>query len=108
MLKDRTGKQITIKEFFQRWKAGIEQIDPVYTLKIQLYSNIIIVIGIVLGLIISLFNIKKFWWIIAILLGSLILQIQAILGILIRLKIYREFNQFDIMEVNENEQQITV
>jgi hypothetical protein len=66
-LKDKAGNKLTFKEFMHRWKIGIEGITPKQQLKTQLNSTLIMLIGIVAGFIVSLFNLKSFWW------GTLIL-----------------------------------
>ena len=68
--KDKEGNKLNFKEFINRWKKGIEKITPEQQIKSQLNSTMIILIGIVAGFIVSLFNFKNFWWGSIILLGA--------------------------------------
>jgi hypothetical protein len=71
----KTGKELSIKEFFGLWKKGIEGITPIQIAKSQVLGNIIVLVGIVSGIIINcLTRIKGQWvWIVIILAGSLII-----------------------------------
>jgi len=69
MPKTKTGEEISWKEFFQRWKKGIEGITPLQQLKSQINSMVVMLIGIACGFVISLFNLKTMWWL-SIILGS--------------------------------------
>jgi len=83
LMRDREGKKVKTKEFFKRWKAGIEGITPLQQAKTSLMGNWIVLSGIVAGMIINaLVRMKdQWWWIEIILAGSLILVvIQMISG----------------------------
>lgn len=72
MPRDKAGNSLTWKEFFARWKKGIEGITPVQQAKVSYQSTYIIIIGILAGLLASLFNIRAMWWLAIILTGALI------------------------------------
>jgi len=67
LFKDKQGNKLTAQEFISRWKSGIEGVTPQQKIKVQMQSVVIMLIGILLGFVVSLFNIKNFWW------GSIIL-----------------------------------
>ncbi len=64
-------------EFLERWKKGIQSITPYQQTKITLFSNLLIIIGICIGLY-ATFN--AIWWLFIILLGSFGISIIQILG----------------------------
>ena len=70
--KDKSGKWITFKEFIKRFKEGIETINPLQRLKTQIFGTRIILIGLFLGLFVSIYGFKKLWWVMIILIGALI------------------------------------
>lgn len=69
--KDRAGNKLTFREFMQRWKKGIDGINPYQQTNSQIWGTIIIVIGILCGLVICIVGIKRLWWLGIILLGAL-------------------------------------
>lgn len=78
---DKQGKKLTRKEFFQRWKEGIEGVNPYQQTKAQMNSTIIILIGIVCGIVVTSFIAKQMWWLIIILVGALFNTLIQLLGI---------------------------
>ena len=70
MPRTKTGEQISWKEFFARWKNGIQTLSQLQQIKGQVNSTWIIIIGIVAGFIITLFDITKLWWLTLILGGA--------------------------------------
>lgn len=83
LMKDREGKPVKTKEFFKRWKEGIEGITPLQQAKTSLMGNWIVLSGIVAGMVINVLVRMKdqWWWIEIILAGSLVLVvIQMISG----------------------------
>ena len=76
--KDAEGKNITGKEFMQRWKAGIQKVTLKQQLEQSFIGYILIFIGILFGI---FFTIKaKTYWLTTILVGSLIVYIMQVLG----------------------------
>ena len=68
---DKQGNELTFKEFMERWRKGIEGLTPLQTTKTQLHSTKIVLLGITLGMIFSLLDFKRLFWLFVILLGSL-------------------------------------
>ena len=89
MPKDKLGNQLTWKEFFQRWKQGMEEIEPLSQTKVSLIGNVIVVIGVISGLITM--SMAGIWWVVIILIGSLFLTGISLLGTL-QNRLYRREN----------------
>lgn len=87
------------KEFFKRWKQGIQAVTPYQQSKINLIGNILIVIGVVFGLVTTF--LLKVWWLFIILLGSLFLTSMGFLGNLQKYYVLKKINQQ--MKGEENE-----
>ena len=68
--KTPEGEWLTFKEFMERWRKGIEGLTPLQTTKTQLHSTKLVVLGIILGMIFSLLDFKRLFWLFIILLGS--------------------------------------
>ena len=91
MPKIKTGEVITRKEFFKRWKQGIEGISLLQQTQGQIQALYIIIIGIIGGIIASIIVIKTLWWLLIILIGSLyniIIQLISLLQKRKQLKTY--------------------
>jgi len=93
MPKDKIGNQLTWKEFFQRWKLGIEGITPIQRLKTQARGTEIQIIGVLIGLVISLMNLKLLWWVGIILFGALITILVQYLGLCQQIKLLKELEE---------------
>lgn len=78
--KDKSGKKIGTKEFFSRWKSGIQSVTQLQMLKSSLMGYIIIFIGFIWGIIFSFTN--KQYWLVTILCGGLIIQLVGFIGVL--------------------------
>ncbi|MGA2130626.1 MAG: hypothetical protein ABSG05_03395 [Candidatus Pacearchaeota archaeon] len=79
------------KEFFTKWKQGIEAITPYQQVRGQLFSIIPIFIGIIIGIIVTIKS--HTWWLVLILGGSLILTFFQFIGMLqrfLRLRVQRD------------------
>jgi len=74
----RTGEKVTWKQFFQRWKQGIQEVTPLQQCFINQLGYITVFIGIIWGLIISI--ITKQYWLSIILSGSLIISSTSFLS----------------------------
>jgi len=77
----KKGEKITYDEFFKRWRRGIEEITPYQKIKTQLLANYISLIGIISGLIIVIFNLKRIWWVGMILMGALMVIVIQLIGL---------------------------
>jgi len=71
-MKDKQGNEITFKEFMGRWKNGIEGITPIQKLKTQIFGTRLTLIGLVLGLIVSIYAWRNLWWVGIVLIGATI------------------------------------
>ncbi len=102
-MKDRAGKKVTTKEFFSRWKDGINQVTPLQQSKINFIGSVFMFIGVIIGIITTF--ILKTWWLFIILLGSFLLTAMAFLSNLQKYFAFKKINdQLKQMEENDNEQ----
>lgn len=69
--RDKAGNKLTRKEFFRRWGEGIEGITALQKVKMQMWSTLIMLIGIICGIVITCFAFKTTWWLTIILVGAL-------------------------------------
>lgn len=99
-MKDKWGNEVSTKEFFVRWKQGIENVTPLQQTKISLFGIFLIVVGIIIGIITTVFT--KTWWLTIILTGSLFLTSMNLIGQLQKLFSLNKLYKF---EGEENEQQ---
>lgn len=88
---------MTPKEFFSRWKEGIDKITPLQMTFQQLIGQTIILVGICIGLYATFVN--KQWWIFVILVGSLIVSVTGMFGMLQKYSILKMYS----MPVQEEE-----
>jgi hypothetical protein len=85
--KDKSGKQLTGKEFLERWKQGMQKITELQQLKITYKNNWIIIIGLIAGIVASSFAFKTLWWLIIVLVGALFNSLVAQLGTWQKIKV---------------------
>ncbi|GBE19386.1 hypothetical protein BMS3Abin17_00109 [archaeon BMS3Abin17] len=76
--RDRKGKKVKTKEFFKRWKDGVNGITPLQQVKTTLWSFPLIIGGLITGIVISIIN--KSWWLVLILSGSLPITLMQIVS----------------------------
>jgi hypothetical protein len=67
--KARDGEQLTFRQFLGRWGKGIEGITPLQQTKTSLLGFPLIYGGTITGIIIMI--LRKEWWLLLILVGSL-------------------------------------
>lgn len=79
--KDKQGKELTSKEFFARWKEGIEGITPEQKIRSQIWGYYVTIIGLFCGIVVSIIGLEKLWWLMIILIGGLIINIVQLLGL---------------------------
>jgi len=89
-MKDKQGNKVNGKEFMQRWKQGIQEITPLQSTSISLWSSIWVLIGIILGIIICWM--QELYWVVLILWGSLFLSVMSFIGI------WQKYNVLKTME----------
>jgi len=105
--KDKTGKWITPKEFFSRWKSGLEGVTQLQQTKMQLNGSLISLVGILCGIVMCIIGIKTLWWLLIILVGALFNSSMGCLGQwqkYIMLKKYKdlELQAIDCKEVSDD------
>lgn len=83
-------KKLGTKEFFKRWGKGIEGITPLQQTRTSLIGSLIVIIGIIWGIIVTL--ITRTWWMVVILVGSLIMVGMSLIGT------YQKYRRFKIQE----------
>ncbi len=88
--RDKKGKWIDAKEFFSRLKGGIEETTALQKTKLQMGGTRLMLLGITLGLIMSLIAYKQMWWVAIILLGALINTGVQYLGLIQQRMAYEE------------------
>ena len=97
--KDKQGNKLSKKEFFERFKEGIEGVTPLQQTKMQLNSFYIIIIGIGCGIVICFFSLKTLWWLLIILIGAMFNSVVQLLGTyqkyLLLKKVYDNFEVED-------------
>lgn len=83
--KDKEGNWINGKEFFVRWKQGMQkavlEMSPLQQTQGQLLSSSLIIFGLLCGIIVSSWKIKVLWWLTITLSGSFMLVIFQTMGI---------------------------
>ena len=87
-MKDKHGNQLTVKEFFSRWKDGIAKITPLQSAKINMQGTLLMVIGILIGIISTIMS--HTWWLVIILVGSLIVTLMSLVKLYQSYRIYKE------------------
>lgn len=90
-MKDKSGKEITSKEFMSRWKGGIQAVTPNQINNINIIGNIMVLVGILIGIYVT--YLTKTWWIVVILIGSLVLASMGFLGCIQKYYIFKELNK---------------
>lgn len=76
--KARDGRELTFKQFLKSWKEGMEGITPLQQTKTTLWSFPLVLGGIITGIIIMI--LRKEWWLVAILSGSLPITLIQVLS----------------------------
>ena len=77
-MRDKEGNYLTTKEFFARWKEGIQKVTPLQQTKISLQGVVMVLVGVIIGLISTFMT--AVWWLFIILLGSLFLTSVNLIG----------------------------
>ena len=81
-MRDKYGNYLTTKEFFSRWKQGIQSITPLQQTKISLQGVVMVLVGVIIGLISTFMT--GVWWLFIVLIGSLFLTTVNLIGTLQR------------------------
>jgi len=89
------------KQFFKRWGEGIQKITPIQLTFQQLIGQVIVLVGIIIGLVIS-FRYKQ-WWLFIILCGSLLVAGSTFIGSLQKYKVLKQFMAVPVQETKKKE-----
>lgn len=100
-MRDKQGNQLTFKEFISKWKEGIEGITPIQQTKGQINSTWIMILGMVCGVVVMVFNLKTFWWVELILVAGMFNTIISLLGLKQKLKLLKQFTIVEEKEVKD-------
>lgn len=88
--KTPKGEELTFGEFMSKWKKGMEDaailMSPLKQVQGQIRFTKIIVIGLILGLAVSIYKFKDFWWVFVILFGALGNTLFTLVGLVQRRK----------------------
>ena len=91
--KDKQGNELTFSQFMKRWKEGIENITPQQKLKQNIIGTKISLIGLFIGLVLSIWKYKTLWWVGIILIGALFNTIVQYIGLKQQLKIFENIEK---------------
>lgn len=98
--KDRKGNKLTVKQFLKRWGQGIEGITPLQQTKTTLWSYPLVLGGVITGMVVMV--IRREWWLLAILSGSLPMTLMGLLSTWQKYKVQKRIQ--DTMKELEIEQ----
>lgn len=90
-MKDKFGNKLTRKEYFERWKQGLQGVTPLQSTTIQIKSTWIMLFGLLAGIVITLFAFKQLWWVFLILIGGLGNTLMQQLGLWQKKKLLQRF-----------------
>jgi hypothetical protein len=90
---DKQGNELTFSQFMRRFKEGVENITPIQKLKSNITGTRISLIGLFIGLILSIWKYKTLWWVGIILIGALINTIVQYYGFKQQLKIFKDIEK---------------
>ena len=76
--KDKKGEELNLKQFLGRWKKGVEGVTPLQQTTTTLWSYPLVIGGLVTGIVIMI--IRKEWWLLVILCGSLPMTLMGLLS----------------------------
>jgi hypothetical protein len=97
--KARDGEKLTFKQFIKRWGKGIEGITPLQQTKTSLLGFPLIYGGTITGIIIMI--LRKEWWLLLILSGSLPILTMSLVSTLQKYLTQKKIH--NIMKELENE-----
>jgi len=108
MPKTKDGERIDWKEFFRRWGEGIKEITPKQKLKTQLLGTRISIVGLLLGLGVSIYAWEKMWWVGIVLIGAIINMSVQYLGFKQQLNQFNKMDQYEEVELDDvlNEEEV--
>ena len=103
IFKDKEGNKLTFKEFIEKWKIGISGITPLQRIDSQLAGTKIMLLGLFLGLIMSLIGYQKLWWVAIILTGGIINTFMQYVTLIQQQRAFKtlEDNSVDLTDVKD-------
>ena len=107
IFKDKEGNKLTSKEFIDKWKVGIENITPLQKTKTQLTGTKITLLGLVLGLCVTIYGWKNLWWVAIILVGAILTTGVQYLATKQQKKLYQDIED-KFKEATEDEVEISL
>ena len=93
MPKIKSGEVISWKEFFSRWKKGIEGLTLEQKIRGQSLGTLVQIIGLVCGLTVTFIAFKSYWWVSIILMGGLFVTVIQYIGFWQQLKIFEKLKE---------------
>lgn len=88
---DKQGNKLKFKEFMRRWALGIQGITPLQQAKTSLLGVWIVITGIIWGIVVTW--IAEMWWLLIVLVGSLIVTAVQLLSTWQKFKTYKRIAQ---------------
>lgn len=74
----KSGEKVSWKEFFKRWKSGMQNITPLQQCITNQIGYIVSLIGVIWGIVYSIR--LQLWWLMIILIGSLFIIGTSYIG----------------------------
>ena len=105
MIKDKQGKDYTIRQFFAKWKSGMQGITPLQMQQSQRWGYLITIAGIIYGIVYS--ALTKSWWLSIILIGSLIVIATQLIGCWQQIKVLKDQERIIKDIQNSMEKEVT-
>ena len=67
---DKEGNKLSLKEFMAKWKEGINRVTPIQQIQSQVIFTFITLIGLLCGIVVTIFNFSSLWWLCIILVAA--------------------------------------
>jgi hypothetical protein len=109
MIKDKSGKEYTWKEFLVKFKKGVEGITPLQQVKSQMNGTYLMIVGLLCGIVVLAFRIKTMWWVEIILVAGLFNTYISLIGLIQKRKVLEQFNKFskqDVISILNNQSEV--
>lgn len=102
--KDTSGKWITPQEFRQRFSEGVQGITPLQQKKSQLFFTWLVILGLICGIVVSIYSWKTLWWLAIVLIAGLGNTCVGLIGAYQQYKILK--NMDSIIQGSSDEQEL--
>ena len=80
--KDKSGKWIDAKEFKERFAQGVDGVSALQQIKAQVLFSWITIIGLLCGVVVSIYRWNTLWWLIIVLLAGIGNTVIGLIGLL--------------------------